>query len=140
MNRLHLSILTFSLLLVSCGPQKFGVQDIWALPGSTGGTSAIYFVVNNPIPQEDTLLSVSTDIAKVAELRMTIKQNDGTASMFPQKEIPIPANSKVIFQPGGLHVGLSNLTKDLKTGDQLSVSFTFQKAGEIKLDVKVKSP
>jgi copper(I)-binding protein len=46
----------------------------------------------------------------------------------------------VEFEPGGLHVMLVNLSRDLKSGDQFKITLNFQNAGDMALDAEVMEP
>ena len=43
------------------------LRDAWARPGIAGGTSAIYFVLENPGSADDSLQSASSDVAEATE-------------------------------------------------------------------------
>lgn len=147
-NRLiAMVILAFGLLpaLSACTGQpgaakSLSVTDTWARPGETGGTSAIYFVIDNPGSEEDSVLSAQTDAAQSAELHRSTMDANGAMTMQHQKQVPVPAGGKVEFAPGGLHVMLVGLNETLQPGDSLSLTLTFEKAGEISLTVPVRAP
>ena len=42
------------------------------------------------------------------------------------------------FEPGGLHVMLINLQRDLNEGETISLVLKFKNAGEMQLEVPVK--
>jgi hypothetical protein len=52
--------------------------------------------------------------------------------------LPIEANAKVTFKPGGLHVMLINLKQDLKLDDEFEVVLHFKNHPDITIQVKVK--
>ena len=66
--------------------------------------------------------------------------DEGTMSMQPQENVPIPNGSEVAFEPGGLHVMLINLESDLRPGDGFSLSLNFQQAGTVEIEVPVREP
>jgi copper(I)-binding protein len=130
----------FGVVLVACGAGgsgEFQVNDVWARPGLVGGNAAVFFVINNPGP-DDMLLSVSSEIASAVEMHMTIMQ-DGNMQMVPQVNVPVPIG-ETIFEPGGLHVMLIGLKNDLKPGDTFPVTLNFEKAGDRLLNVTVREP
>ena len=114
------------------------LRDTWARPGIAGGTSAVYFVLENPASQEESLQSASSDIAEASELHRSEMSSDGTMSMHHQMSVPIPAGEEVAFEPGGLHVMLINLQRDLNEGETISLVLKFKNAGEMQLDVPVR--
>jgi copper(I)-binding protein len=133
--------LSTSVLLAACGDtrgQSLQVKNLWARPGLAQGNSAIYFVIDNPTTVEDSLLSVSSDVAEAVEMHMTMMQ-DGNMQMIPQKEVPVLVG-KTEFKPGGFHVMLIGLKYDLKPGDTFNITLNFKSAGEKPLEVTVGEP
>ena len=112
------------------------ITDAWARPGQAGATSAVYFVINNG-GDEDTLLSASTSSAERAELHMSRMEGD-TMMMQPQENVPLPEKSTVEFKPGGLHIMLVNLRKNITAGENLIISLNFEKAGTIQIEAPVR--
>lgn len=146
MKRMWIPLL-FGLLagmLAACGGASqalaLNIEDVWARPGSTGGNGAVYFVIDNPTGEADSLLRASGDIAQSVELHESVMKDDGTMSMVPQEQVPVAAGSQVAFKPGGLHVMLVNLQQDLAPGDQFPLTLTFQNAGEIEIQATVREP
>jgi periplasmic copper chaperone A len=129
-----------SALLVACAPAggQLQVSDVWARPGLAGGNSAVYFVITNDTGGTDSLRSASSDVAGAVELHMTTME-DGNMQMEQQQEVPVEAG-KTEFQPGGLHVMLIGLNKDLNPGDTFSITLDFATAGVLPLDVTVIEP
>jgi copper(I)-binding protein len=64
----------------------------------------------------------------------------GMMTMRPVEKVEIPADSTVKLEPGGLHVMLLGLEKDLVVGDTVEVTLTFSGAGEMTLTAEVKEP
>ena len=58
-------------------------------------------------------------------------------TMVQQENVPVPGGGKVTFEPGGLHVMLVGLNSDLVVGDTIEFTLTFEKAGEITIQVPV---
>ena len=69
---------------------------------------------------------------------MSEMSSDGTMSMHHQMSVPIPAGEEVAFEPGGLHVMLINLQRDLNDGETISLVLKFKNAGEMQLEVPVR--
>jgi copper(I)-binding protein len=107
---------------------------------SMGGlNSAIYMVIYNQSNQNDRLIAAKTDVAESVEIHQTRMEND---IMMMQKVdgVDIPANSKVELKPGGYHIMLINLKKDLRAGEKLAFTLVFEKQGEINLEAEVRTP
>ena len=95
-----------------------------------GENGAAYFTIKNGTTSDETLLSVSSDIAQATEVHMSMADNNGVMSMKMQEIVEIPANSKVEFKTGGLHVVFVKLSRDLKVGDSISLVLNFKNAGK----------
>jgi len=139
-----------ALLLVSCGQQPASqgpavtVSDVWARPArmaaagqGMGMTSAVYFVVRNRGGQADRLVAASTAVAGRVELHETRQEGD-MMRMAPVQTVEIPAGGEVVFKPGGLHVMLMDLKRDLKVGDSFELTLKFERAGELTVTVPVR--
>jgi periplasmic copper chaperone A len=107
-----------------------------ATPAAKAG--AVYFTIRNESATADKLVSVATDAAQSAMLHENVEEN-GVVSMRHLMELPIPAKETVTLSPTKLHVMLMGLKAPLKKGEHLSVTLTFEKAGEVKVDVPVAS-
>jgi len=132
---------TLAWILSGCSagnPAALSVKDAWMRPGNAGGNSAVYFIVENTSDREDVLQSAWGDIAEAYEQHETTVSSDGMASMHHQMSIAIPAGEQVVFEPGGLHVMVINLKRELIDGETILLRLKFKNAGEIELAVPVK--
>lgn len=84
----------------------------------------------------DRLLAVSTPAAKMAGLHKTVEDN-GVMKMEHVDAIEVPANGMLQMKPGGYHIMLMGLNAPLKEGDEIDLTLTFEKAGEVKVKAKV---
>ncbi|MCA3561759.1 MAG: copper chaperone PCu(A)C [Aestuariivirga sp.] len=84
----------------------------------------------------DRLIAVSTPAAKMAGLHKTVEA-DGVMKMEHVDGIDIPADGVLEMKPGGYHIMLMGLTRPLKEGDEIGLTLTFEKAGEVKVKAKV---
>lgn len=63
---------------------------------------------------------------------------DGTMEMIQQEKIDLPADGEVELKPGSYHIMFIGLKQDLVAGNEITLTLTFEKAGEITLTVPVK--
>lgn len=115
------------------------VENAWTRVGAGRGNSAMYFDIINNTPNDDTLISASSDAADLVEVHETYKKDDDRMGMRRVERVPAPANSTTRFKPMGLHVMLIKLTGDLKTGDTVKAVLTFKNSGEKKISSIVKN-
>lgn len=142
---LILFLATVLLLLGACsnGPQgpSITVEEPWARQSPMAmGNGAAYMIIKNSGNEADTLTGASTGIANVAELHETTMEND-VMRMRPVEgqRIEIPAGGQVELKPGGLHVMLMDLKQQINPGDTFELTLQFEKSGEQKVQVEVRS-
>jgi copper(I)-binding protein len=138
MKRIFLFLITMFILGGCAVAETVKVDSPWARPGKKDGNSAAYFVIENNTKMDDRLVSAKSSISETSELHMTKMDSESKMMMMPQESIDLKAGDKVIFEPGGYHVMLLNLKKDLQVGEKIKLTLTFEKAGNIELDIPVK--
>lgn len=105
-----------------------------------GANSAAYMVIRNTGSEADKLIAASTDVAKTVELHTVIEEGGVMRMRQVEGGIDIPANGQVELKPGGFHVMLIGLTRDLNAGDKVELTLTFEKAGQIPVTAEVRQP
>lgn len=138
-TKLVIVLLLVFLLASACSSSgQLTVQDAWARPASAGDNGAAYFVIENGMNTDDTLLSVSSDIARATEVHKSTMNDAGVMSMQLQESVPVPARENVEFEPGGLHVMFVELTQDLTAGETISLTLNLERAGSLTIQVPVE--
>jgi periplasmic copper chaperone A len=115
------------------------VKDSWIRPAGKGMNTALYFKAINNSDKADTLLSVKSDIAKMVQMHETFNKG-GMMGMRQIKSIPIQARSTLEFKPGGFHVMVMYLKRDLTKGNSAQFTLHFKYAGDITVKAPVKIP
>lgn len=105
-----------------------------------GANSAAYMVIRNTGSEPDKLIAASTDVAKTVELHTVVEEGGMMRMRQVEGGIEIPANGEVVLKPGGFHVMLIGLTRDLNAGDKVQLTLTFEKAGQIPVTAEVRQP
>ena len=142
-KKVFVGVISLAILLINaCSPSSgaLTVRDAWARPAVIGENAAAYFTIENGTSSNDSLLSVSSDIAAAAELHMSMTHDNDVMSMEMQDAVEVPATEKVEFKPGGLHVMLVDLNRDLNVGDTVSLDLHFQTVGDMIVEVTVQEP
>ncbi|WP_306227938.1 copper chaperone PCu(A)C [Bosea beijingensis] len=120
------------------GPLKIGHPWSRATPAGAkvGGG---YLSIENTGTAADRLVSVSVPFAARAEVHeMTVK--DGIMTMRPMDQgVEVPPGAKVEFKPGGYHIMFMELKQQLKQGEMIKGTLTFEKAGTVDVEFKVDS-
>jgi copper(I)-binding protein len=105
-----------------------------------GANSAAYMIIRNTGNEPDKLIAASSDVAKTIELHTVIEEGGVMRMRQVEGGIDIPANGQVELKPGGFHVMLIGLTRDLNAGDSVQLTLTFEKAGQIPVTAQVRQP
>ncbi len=123
------------------GMAKLGdimIHDGWARASiGKAPNSAAYMMLMTHGEEIDKLVAVSTPIADKAELHNHVV-DDGIAKMHQVQAIEIAPGEPTTLQPGGLHVMLMGLKQRLEEGEALPITLTFEKAGEVTLDLPIR--
>jgi copper(I)-binding protein len=107
----------------------------YATPAPEGGATAIYLSLTND-GGADQLVGVESVDAERASLHRT-EQEDGYVVMADQVAYPVPAEGSVVFQPGGAHVMLEGLTREVEVGDELALTLRFERSPERRVVAEV---
>lgn len=102
-----------------------------------GVNSAAYMTIHNKSGEADQLIGAASDVAKAVELHNVKMEND-VMKMFQVPAIDVPANGKAELKPGGFHVMLIGLNRDLKVGEKVKLTLNFQKAGSVTFEAEVR--
>jgi copper(I)-binding protein len=115
---------------------RIEVVDPWVRAALAGRTTAAYLTLVNPTDTPDRLVSAASAAAQTVELHAHIHEG-GVMRMRPVAAIEVHPAEPAVLQPGGLHVMLIGLTRDLKRGETIQLALTFEKAGTIEVEVPV---
>ncbi len=127
----------FFLFLLSTPGDSIQVKDAWIRPADAGMNSALYFKIVNESDKADTLYKVTFDDAGMAMLHESYKNGD-MMGMKMVNEIVAKPHSTFEFKPGGFHVMLMMLKKDLKKDDEKNFELYFKSGKKIKEKAIVK--
>lgn len=87
----------------------------------------------------DELIGASVDmsVAMMTEVHETVTV-DGSSKMQEVERIEVSPGSPIEMKPGGYHVMLMGLTEPLVTGETVTVTLKFSKAGDVTVEVPVQ--
>lgn len=101
-------------------------------------SGAAFMVLHNSGTAEDRLIAAATDAAARAELHTHIDAGGGVMQMREDEDgFPVPAGGSHALARGGDHVMLMGLTRALEQGDTITLTLTFERAGEVTVEVPV---
>lgn len=101
----------------------------------TSTTGAAYLVIRNE-GGADRLIGASTPAAATTELH-THEKDGEIMRMRKVDAIDVPARDAVTLEPGGKHIMMFELVEPLKDGGSFPMTLTFEKAGDISVDVTI---
>ncbi len=106
----------------------------------TPGTKApggAFMTIRNNGDQPDRLIAARTPGAGKVEFHENVVDGD-IIRMRPVKAIDLPAKSAVELLPGkGMHLMLINLTNRLQRGEDLPMTLTFERGGDVEITLRV---
>lgn len=106
--------------------------------GEIGASGAIFLEIENHADVDDRLVAAASDVADKVELHTHKEGADGVMQMMAVPEgFPVTALQAHKLQRGGDHIMLMGLTREVKDGDMISVTLTFEHAGEVVVEVPV---
>lgn len=102
-------------------------------PANLGGA---YMVIENHGSEADRLISAASDVAATVELHQTRMEN-GAMRMSKVEGMDIPAHGQFKLERGGYHIMLIDLMRDLQPGDEVGLTLTFTRAGQVQVVARV---
>lgn len=138
MKQTVLLLLSAMLLLGACAAREgIEVREAWARPSTQGANSAVYFVIQNHNAETDELVGAVSDAAEAVEIHESKMEGD-VMTMHRVESVALAPSEKVEFEPGGLHVMLIGLERDLKAGDEIEVTLQFRDSPDIAVKATVR--
>ena len=111
------------------------VRDAWMRPAAQGGNGAVYLVIHSA--SGDEITGVTSEIAEAVEMHESTMSGD-VMEMHPLHSVPLEAGQDVTFEPGGFHIMLIGLKRDLNAGDETQITLHFQNAPDLSFPVPVQ--
>jgi copper(I)-binding protein len=140
-----------AVMLVGCGGSSSAspaaaagsplvASDAWIRAADAGGLSAAYLTITNGGSADDALVEVSApDLAASISLHETTTGDDGMTGMHHTPSIAIPVGGTVALEPGGYHVMLDGLTRNLVAGETVQLVLAFEHADPLTVDARVRA-
>jgi copper(I)-binding protein len=106
--------------------------------GGIGASGAIFLEIVNHADTDERLIGVASDVAEKVEMHTHTESADGVMQMSAvPKGFPIAALQGHALKRGSDHIMLMGLKQDLKDGDIVHLTLTFEHAGVVEVDVPV---
>ncbi len=116
------------------------IEHVWARasvgPAKAG---AVYLTIVNTGGEPDQLIGARTPAARAAAPH-SHTMVDGVMKMRPVAAIEVAPGEPTVLRPGGLHIMLIGLAAPLVEGKSFPLTLTFEKAGQIDVEVMIEKP
>lgn len=107
-----------------------------AVPAGFENT-ALFVKITNRNNSDVYLTKAVSSIADNVELHNHVN-NDGAMMMRPVEQIKIGGTQTVELAPGGYHIMLIDLKRDLEVGENIEVDLSFSDGTKVELEAPVK--
>jgi len=125
------------LLPVSAKAQTVEVKDAW-IRGTVPAQKATGAFMDITSKAAVRLVALGSPVAGRVELH-NMKMESGVMKMFPVDGIAIAAGKTVKLAPGGYHVMLIDLNRQLKQGDRVPLKLTFELADKSRQTIDISA-
>jgi copper(I)-binding protein len=147
-------IACFTLAAAACGappepasespapaPQAAALEigDAWA-PPTPGGVdiSGGYLNISNATAEDDRLIAAASPRAERVEIH-EMAMDGAIMRMRRIEALVVPAGEAVTMEPGGMHLMFFGVTEPFTEGEQIPVTLTFERGGEIQTLLTVRA-
>ena len=132
------ALTTSSALFAQSASESIMVHDpyVRAMPPGQPNSGA-FMTFKNSDSSAHAVVEASSPVSKVVELHTHIHKN-GMMMMRRVDKIDIPANGETVLKPGGLHVMFIGLKHDLKVGQNVPVTLTFEDGSKKDIEAPVR--
>lgn len=140
MKRLLLAAaLALTPLSAFAGDASLVIEDAYARASTpTAKVGAAFMAILNPTDSDDRLIAVASGAAERVELHTHLEDAAGVMRMIEVEDgFAVPAGSTHVLKRGGDHVMLMGLTRGFEHGETITLTLTFEVAGDITIDVPI---
>lgn len=135
------SLIAGAVALASVLPAyaEIQIEDAYARSASPMAKSgAAFMMIRNTDGSADRLIGAASDAAARTELHTHLAGENGVMRMVHVEEgFELPADGMIAMQRGGEHVMLMGLKQPMEQGATVTITLTFEKAGDVVVEVPV---
>lgn len=100
--------------------------------------TAAYLVLRNHGAEADALVGVETEVADTAELH-SVTMDDRIMRMRPVDSVAVPAGGEAVLEPGGYHIMLVGIRRELVVGDTVGITVRLRSGRVLEVGAGVRS-
>jgi len=113
------------------------IDDAYARASNTMAGAA-FMRITNTSDTDDRLIAVFADVSERVELHTHIEDANGVMRMIEVKDgFAIPAGGTHRLERGGDHIMFMGLKAPFEQGGTIDVTFTFEEAGDVTVEVPI---
>ena len=134
----------FCVMLIACSEQYTSgvitVSDPWGRATPAGAdVGAGYMTIANSGSTPIRLIGGTTDVANAVEVH-TMSMENGVMQMRPLSDgLEVPAGGSATLKPGGDHLMLVGLKRQLNEGEIIAVTLDFDKGVVLPIKLAIKA-
>jgi len=138
-KRISMVIFATALVLSACRAEEgITVHNAWVRPTAQGDNGAVYFVLHNDSAESDELVGASSNVAEAVEIHeSSMAAGTDVMKMNQVFSVPLGRGTEVIFEPGGVHVMLVNISRDFMIGETVELTLHFKNYEDVPVNVSV---
>lgn len=137
------STLALALTLSACSvgadstdPSELTVIDGWAK--ASDSMTGVFGTLTNPTDTDLSLVNASSSVAGMVELHETVAAAGSTVMQEIDSGFLIPAGGDYILEPGGDHIMLMDLNREILPGEQLDLTLEYSDGQTVELQIDVR--
>ncbi len=137
-------VILFTLILLmglNSVHAKIIVKDEWARV-TPSGSGSVYMTIENDGDQDDTLTSAISDEAEMTMIHQTVREENIAKMIHVMGGIDLPKGKIIKLEPGGYHLMLMGIEKNLTLNDRIRITLSFKNNENIEISpiIKIRPP
>ncbi|MGC1495395.1 MAG: copper chaperone PCu(A)C [Sulfitobacter sp.] len=139
LTRTFSAAIAAALLATTAFAGDIMIKDPYARSSTANSKSgAAFMMLMNQTDSDDRLIAAASDVSGRVELHTHKEDANGVMKMTEIEDgIPIAAGEMHAMKRGGDHVMFMGLNGPLVQGSEITVTLTFEKAGDIEVKIPV---
>jgi len=139
MKRILMLVLGTVFLLAACSAENgIEVHTIWMRPTAQGENAAIYFVLHNHSSNADELIDATSEAAEAVEFHESTTTAGDVIQMNKLSSVPLGPFAEIKFTPGGMHIMLIGLKREVRIDDHVEVVLHFKNSEDLTIVAHVE--
>jgi copper(I)-binding protein len=140
------SLVLVGLTLGACaqptgeGSGEVNATGAWMRAVPAGAVGAIYFEIHNPGRQALHVVETRFEDAATTEMHETVQDGDIMRMLPLEDGFVVEGRGSTIFEPGGKHIMMMDLHRDMEIGATEMVTLIFEDGAELEIPVEVRDP